>query len=331
MKYYAITNEEDNNKIQSNDNSNISEKHEHIMIKLDSYITDIKNIHKYLHKGNYVREIILLKNPNSRTTQVSNYKWMANRFNLGQRYKLSDVNTFKILADRGMRIHVDDICLKWARKFKHVNILNFLMFKGEKYDQWFYGINAFGRQRCCEISRYGYSINNAYLMITLPQLPDGIRYKSAMIYQLIKNITIQIGEENIISYDSLILECIDKLYGINSDPIIDDVVCYQIPIKYIFQDIKFTKNDYNHFNYIFNGILLGDLNYCRVLINVKLGNILDVVDNRSVMEIILKGNDRPPMEFFLEEKDCPDFLFIENMFISCDFLIYAKTVMILQI
>ncbi len=269
---------------------NIFEEPEYHTAYNKLYFTDINNIHKYLHRGICVREVILpTDDPNFMMVQIPDKdEWVANRIILGQCHKLSDINTFKMLKNHGMRIYDNDICTFWAHQFGHRDIFNYLFLEGNKMDLEFSHIPDFGRESVCEIARNGYTLIDAHLMIKLPELPIGIKYKPSIIYHLIKNITIKIGRARIFSYNSLTLECIDKIHNINTNPVTDNKICYQIPISNIFLNIIGRQNCND---FISGGLLLGKTNYYRVDIIVKFGDITDIVDNVSAIKSFLMENN----------------------------------------
>ena len=80
------------------------------------YFTNIKNIHKFLDYGIYLREIELPhRDKNLIVVKVANDKWRANKIILGKRYNLCDVSTFKYLIDKGLNINaLKQYIFQWA-------------------------------------------------------------------------------------------------------------------------------------------------------------------------------------------------------------------------
>ena len=125
--YYKITNKNENHHgFQYVDGLNIltddfNNDPNQSCCKGGLYFTDADNIFEFLNYGIYLREITLpTLDPNFCMVKDNN-KWRANMVILGKRYELSNVDTFKLLIEKGANIHADDDnALKWSAKHDHL-------------------------------------------------------------------------------------------------------------------------------------------------------------------------------------------------------------------
>ena len=131
--YYKITNEKENhNGFQYQDGLNILQK------EFDDdpkhfyghglYFMDIQNIFPYFSYGIYLREVTLpVSDPNFKMIKVEN-KYRANMIIFGKRHELYNVDTIKMLIDRGMKIHpFIDVALTWSAGFGYLEIVKYLV------------------------------------------------------------------------------------------------------------------------------------------------------------------------------------------------------------
>ena len=96
------------------------------------YFTNIENIFKFFNYGIYLREVTLpTENPDFQIIKdPSGDKWRANMIIMGNRYDLSNVDTFKYLVEKGANIHAsDDYALQWSAGNGHSEVHNFLKTK----------------------------------------------------------------------------------------------------------------------------------------------------------------------------------------------------------
>ena len=134
--YFKITNsEEKHNGFQYVDGLNILQE-EFNLDPEDSccdgglYFTNAANIFKFLNYGIYLREVTL---PTYNTNflmlkDVCGDKWRANMIILGNRYDLSNVDTFKFLVEHGADIHAgNDFALCWAAAKGHLDVVKYLV------------------------------------------------------------------------------------------------------------------------------------------------------------------------------------------------------------
>jgi hypothetical protein len=155
------------------------------------------------------------------------------------------------------------------------NVVNF--FKGDV---------MFGRASTCEIKKCGDYISKMCLKIILPVLPNDIKYKSNVVYHLIDNIVFAISGSIIIEYDSFTLKLLDNLYGQNTNPLVDNIIHYEIPIKDIFKG----RTDYKPFcNDNYHGIIIKYLSNAVIDVSVRFANIYNIIENISDVD---KTNDK---------------------------------------
>src|ERR1044071_7067202 len=80
----------------------------------------------------------------------------------------------------------------------------------EWIDQSFNGWPTFGKKICCNLTRNGSSIDKIMLKFFLPELPQNVFYKKFCIYDLIRQIDLDIGGSTILRFTSKELEMYDK-------------------------------------------------------------------------------------------------------------------------
>ena len=139
--YFKITNKEENhNGFQYFDGLNILVD-EFIesgsCVKGGLYFTDINNIFKFLNYGIYLRKVSLpFNNPDFKMVKdPDGDKWRANMIILEKRYELSDVETIKLLIEKGADIHAyNNNVLRWASEYGHSNIVKLLIEKWNNID-----------------------------------------------------------------------------------------------------------------------------------------------------------------------------------------------------
>ena len=104
--YYKITNEKENHHgFQYSDGLNIliddfNNDPNQSYCKGGLYFTDAANIFEFLDYGIYLREITLPISDQNFCMVKDKNKWRANMIILGERYELSNVNTFKLLIEK---------------------------------------------------------------------------------------------------------------------------------------------------------------------------------------------------------------------------------------
>lgn len=127
--YYKITNKDENHHgYQYKDGLNILEEKfqkQGSCVPGGFYFTTIEHISKYLNFGCYLREIQL-----SQESQViqdpDGDKYRTDKIILGNKYKLSNVKTFEMLLERGMKIDENAFnILSWALKNNFLDIVKF--------------------------------------------------------------------------------------------------------------------------------------------------------------------------------------------------------------
>lgn len=137
-KYFKITNEKENHHgFQYKNGLNLllgkfNENPKDSCCEGGMYFTDAKNILKFLDHGIYLREVYLPLNPDLKMIKdKTGNKWRANMIILGERYELSNVETFKMLIESGANIHDDDdYVLRWSAFNGHVKVVRFLIKSG---------------------------------------------------------------------------------------------------------------------------------------------------------------------------------------------------------
>ena len=126
--FYKITNKKENYKgYQYRDGLNILDK------EFDDYFLDIENIFDFLdygvYVGVYVREVTLpIDNPEFKMIRDEN-KYRANMIILGQRYKLDNAETIKMLIERGAKSDMNNL-LKWAVSVRKLEIVKYAVESG---------------------------------------------------------------------------------------------------------------------------------------------------------------------------------------------------------
>ena len=135
--FYKITNAEENHfGFQYRDGLNIlidkfDDDPTHHCCKGGFYFTDIEYIFAYMSYGIYVREVMLpMENPDFRIVDDA-YKYRANMLVFGKRYNLDDVETYKMLIDRGADIGAGgNAALKTNAAAGRMDIVKYLVEKG---------------------------------------------------------------------------------------------------------------------------------------------------------------------------------------------------------
>ena len=96
------------------------------------YFSDAANIFKFLNYRVYLREITLpTTNPNFRMVKDEQDKWRANMIILGKRHELSNVNTFRLLIEKGADIHAgSDYAFRWSVVYGYLDIVKYLLENG---------------------------------------------------------------------------------------------------------------------------------------------------------------------------------------------------------
>src|SRR5580704_11081624 len=93
------------------------------------YFTDAKNIFKFLEYGIYLREVQLPINPDLKIVKDNTGdKWRANMIILGERYELSQKETFQLLIESGADVHADnDFALRRSAGNGHLEVVRLLI------------------------------------------------------------------------------------------------------------------------------------------------------------------------------------------------------------
>lgn len=157
----------------------------------------------------------------------------------------------------------------------------------EWIDQYFNGCPTFGKKICCNFIRNGSSIDKIMLNIVLPELPQNVFYKKFCIYDLIRQIDLDIGGSTILRFNSKELEMYDKTQRdfellTNCCVTSDNQILYPIDLDNFFGS-SLGKNN--------QGILLEKLYFHEVRMYIKLGDIKDIIDgeinnNLDLIDII---------------------------------------------
>ena len=131
--YYKITNKKENHHgFQYSDGLNIlidefNNDPNQSCCKGGLYFTDVSNIFEFLNYGIYLREITLPTTDQNFCMVKDGNKWRANMIILGKRYELSNVDTFKLLIEKGADIHANnDYALRYSIKNGHLEVVNLL-------------------------------------------------------------------------------------------------------------------------------------------------------------------------------------------------------------
>ena len=149
----------------------------------------------------------------------------------------------------------------------------------------FPGTLDFGRRIVATIPKNGDGIDQLFLKFVLPQLPYGLLYKDCCVYDLIDELTLEIGGKKIIELNSRSLRLFDTLKRNINDikicsKIIDNTVIYPFDLKYFFGKSKTDNAAQLGDN--FEGVRLVDLNYHETRLYLKIGNIIDLINIQYV-------------------------------------------------
>lgn len=158
------------------------------------------------------------------------------------------------------------------------------------YIQQFDGITNFNKKCMCRINSLGQNLQSIFLKITLPELPGNVKYKKYITYDLIKNISLEIDDITIFSYNSIQLNIIDRRYNTNN------LVCSdlnKIVYYYIFiNNILGVSQNKDSINQPFDGGHKG-LRMCNYIGDTKLyiefGSIYDIIEYSENMDLRLKN------------------------------------------
>jgi hypothetical protein len=134
----------------------------------------------------------------------------------------------------------------------------------EIIEQFFSGGVTFGRTVVCDISKCGDGIDLIYLKVVLPQLPTDVTYKPYCVYDLISNITLEIGDNQIFNFDSAQLKLFDMINrdtkGFKRSSMTkNNIILYPIDLTYFFKESHCEKYENSNLNLSYNGIRLIDL------------------------------------------------------------------------
>src|SRR5437870_4621249 len=137
MLYFKITNKEENHHgFQYKSGLNILEDEfaeTGSCVKGGLYFTSVEHIFNYLDYGIYLREVFLPEDdPTFKMVKdPEGNKWRANKIILGNRFLLSDVNTFNLVIENVTDIHAyNELAIIWTSRKGHLEIVKFLIEKG---------------------------------------------------------------------------------------------------------------------------------------------------------------------------------------------------------
>lgn len=163
----------------------------------------------------------------------------------------------------------------------------------------FVGYPNFGRRTLCNlnsdvnIKTYNnmqfrgncIGIDKIILKLVLPKLPDGIKYKNDCIYDLLKNIALDIGGTYFFKYSSAQLKKLEFLRQKNEQELNPhdenhNVIYYSINLNEIFGEstIK-TENKDQIKDLTFKGLRLCELFYQEVRLCVDYNDIFSIIEN----------------------------------------------------
>lgn len=119
----------------------------------DLYFTNVRNIFRFINYGCFVVEVTLpLDDPSFNMTrgQFSD-RWKCNKLILGNKYRLSDVNTIKMLVKKRANYRIaDDILLRWSARSGYLDIVRYLI------DDLKVNVNAQDNAALCWSSFFGH-------------------------------------------------------------------------------------------------------------------------------------------------------------------------------
>lgn len=163
----------------------------------------------------------------------------------------------------------------------------------EWFEYVFTGFPTFGKKSYIPIQKIGLGIDKIIFKIVLPKLPNDLKYKKFCVYDLINNITIEIGGSPILTLGSRHLEIFDRIernFKIirNHHTVIDNhVVSYLLDLSYFFKESS-TNSEYpEHLIPMnFKGIRLIDMTYHDVYVYVTFNDIYHLIDaNDDIINI----------------------------------------------
>lgn len=131
--YYTITNaKEKHNGFQYKDGLNVLEKEFDPSLDYcanELYFSDIEHIFDFIEFGIYVREITLpIDNAEFKIVRLDN-KYRANMIILGKQYRLNNIETMKMLSDRGAKMNKDNLLL-WSAQNCYWHLVKYFIDQG---------------------------------------------------------------------------------------------------------------------------------------------------------------------------------------------------------
>ena len=158
----------------------------------------------------------------------------------------------------------------------------------ELLEQMFGGNSNFGRQSSMTITHNGLGVDQITFKIVLPELPMGLNYKKFCIYDLIDNISLEIGDVAIFNFTSKQLCLFDRnVRNINDiikcATISDNKILYPFDLKHFFgKSESDDKNLISKLDMEFNGFRLVDCDHQEMKFIIRLNKIFNIIDDLDI-------------------------------------------------
>lgn len=139
----------------------------------------------------------------------------------------------------------------------------------------------FNERSVIEIEKNDYGLDNIYLVIDLPELPDRISYKQFAVYDLLKYIGLEINGIKIFGYNSDELWIIDECNNDNfyRTSISNRHINYNFNLGNLFKKSKFVDPDVSPSDINYCGLRLGNYLFGKTFFVFQFGSIIDMVNS----------------------------------------------------
>lgn len=186
----------------------------------------------------------------------------------------------------------------------------------EWIEQYVCGTPNFGKRTSVTITRNGLGVDQIMLKFILPEFPKGLMCESFCVYDLIKNISLEIGGCTIFKFDAKQLYMLDQVErNFNNiqkcSTMMNNTILYPIDLKYFFKESKSKddKNDnlMNDLPLDFKGIRLIDLDHHDVRFYVEITPIDNIIN-----KAYFSGNDVQDYEDVMKKLQLVDCLILTH-------------------
>lgn len=146
----------------------------------------------------------------------------------------------------------------------------------------------FGRQSSMTIFQNGLGVDQITFKVVLPDLPMGLNYKKFCIYDLIDNISLEIGGIAIFNFTSKQLCLFDHMVRNINDiikcaTISDNKILYPFDLKHFFgKSESDDKNLISKLDMGFNGFRLVDCDHQEMKFIIRLKKIFNIIDDLNI-------------------------------------------------